>query len=95
MKSGNIPGQGHRAGVKHVDPLGLALGSPIFPSGCEGKLGVALESLHAAKIINTKKLSARGRERMAVLAGGSRGHEQRSFCHFSDCIQVLHFGLFC
>ena len=23
----------------------LALGSPIFPSGCEGKLGVALESL--------------------------------------------------
>ena len=26
-------------------PLGLALGSPIFPSGCEGKLGVALESL--------------------------------------------------
>ena len=27
-------------------PLGLALGSQIFPSGCEGKLGVALESLH-------------------------------------------------
>ena len=26
-------------------PLGLALGSPIFPSGWEGKLGVALESL--------------------------------------------------
>ena len=26
-------------------PLGLALGSPIFPSGGEGKLGVALESL--------------------------------------------------
>ena len=26
-------------------PLGLSLGSPIFPSGCEGKLGVALESL--------------------------------------------------
>ena len=25
-------------------PLGLALGSPIFPSGCDGKLGVALES---------------------------------------------------
>ena len=21
--------------------------------------------------------------------------EQRSFCHFSDCIKVLHFGLFC
>ena len=26
-------------------PLGLALGSPIFPSGCEGKLGSALELL--------------------------------------------------
>ena len=26
-------------------PLGLALGSPIFPSGCEGKLGVALEDI--------------------------------------------------
>ena len=25
-------------------PLGLAQGSPIFPSGCEGKLEVALES---------------------------------------------------
>ena len=24
-------------------PLELALGSPNFPSGCEGKLGVALE----------------------------------------------------
>ena len=23
------------------------------------------------------------------------GNEQRSFCHFWDCIQVLHFGLFC
>ena len=22
------------------------------------------------------------------------GNEQGSFCHFSDCIQVLHFGLF-
>ena len=26
-------------------PLGLALGSPIFPSGCEGKLGVARRTL--------------------------------------------------
>ena len=34
-----------RAGV----PLGLALGSPIFPSGCEGKLGVALESLQGLR----------------------------------------------
>ena len=31
------------------DPLGLALGSPIFPSGCEGKLGVALESLQGLR----------------------------------------------
>ena len=23
------------------------------------------------------------------------GNEQRSVCHFWDCIQVLHFGLFC
>ena len=23
------------------------------------------------------------------------GNEQRSFCHFWDCIQVQHFGLFC
>ena len=23
------------------------------------------------------------------------GNEQRSFCRFGDCIQVLHFGLFC
>ena len=32
-------------------PLGLALGSPIFPSGCEGKLGVALESLQGPRIL--------------------------------------------
>ena len=30
-------------------PLGLALGSPIFPSSCEGKLGVALESLQGRR----------------------------------------------
>ena len=30
-------------------PLGLALGSPIFPSGCEGNLGVALESLQGRR----------------------------------------------
>ena len=30
-------------------PLGLALGSPIFPSACEGKLGVALESLQGLR----------------------------------------------
>ena len=30
-------------------PLGLALGSPIFPSGCEGTLGAALESLQGLR----------------------------------------------
>ena len=30
-------------------PLGLAPGSPVFPSGCEGKLGVALESLQGLR----------------------------------------------
>ena len=30
-------------------PLGLALGSPNFPSGCEGKLRVALESLQGRR----------------------------------------------
>ena len=30
-------------------PLGLALGSPIFPSGCERKLAVALESLQGRR----------------------------------------------
>ena len=34
---------------KGENPLGLALGSPIFPSGCEGKLGVALESLQGLR----------------------------------------------
>ena len=33
-------------------PLGLALGSQIFPSGCEGKLGVALESLQGAESLS-------------------------------------------
>ena len=28
---------------------GSGLGSPIFPSGCEGKLGVALESLQGLR----------------------------------------------
>ena len=30
-------------------PLGLALGIPIFPSSCEGKLEVALESLQGPR----------------------------------------------
>ena len=29
--------------------LGLALGTPIFPSSCKGKLGVALESLQGPR----------------------------------------------
>ena len=37
--------------VKGLLPLGLALGSPIFPSGCEGKLGVALESLQGLLVV--------------------------------------------
>ena len=35
-------------------PLGLALGSPIFPSGCEGKLGVALESMQGRRDLKPK-----------------------------------------
>ena len=34
--------------VRSIYPLGLALGSPIFPSGCEGKLGVALNEVKFA-----------------------------------------------
>ena len=42
------------AGISSYDgdlrlPLGLALGSPIFPSSCEGKLGVALGSLQGRR----------------------------------------------
>ena len=40
--SSAIPSSGYDGDLSL--PLGLALGSPIFPSGCEGKLGVALES---------------------------------------------------
>ena len=45
---GGLPSLGSHSSSYDGDlslPLGLALGSPIFPSGCEGKLGVALESL--------------------------------------------------
>ena len=31
----------------------MALGSPIFPSSCEGKLGVALESLQGPRDLST------------------------------------------
>ena len=34
-------------------PLGLALGSPLVPSGCEGKLGVALESLQGGGLFSS------------------------------------------
>ena len=40
------------AGVCAASPPGelmLGMGSPIFPSGCEGKLGVALESLQGLR----------------------------------------------
>ena len=45
MKTGQILGNTESAGpMGRVSlPLGLALGSPIFPSGGEGTLGVALE----------------------------------------------------
>ena len=33
----------------HRDLELYLLGSPIFPSGCEGKLGVALESLQGRR----------------------------------------------
>ena len=43
-------------GRKELDtterPLGLALGSPIFTSGCEGKLGVAHESPQGRRDLN-------------------------------------------
>ena len=42
--------EGQDEGMGRISlPLGLALGSPIFPSGCEGKLGVALESLQGLR----------------------------------------------
>ena len=42
------PGRLQSIGLQRTG-LGLALGSPIFPSGCEGKLGVALESLQGLR----------------------------------------------
>ena len=30
-----------------------------------------------------------------MILSGFLANEQRSFCRFWDCIQVLHFGLFC
>ena len=44
----SFPGENARSWEVSL-PLGLALGSPIFPSGCEGKLGVALESLQGLR----------------------------------------------
>ena len=44
-------------------PLGLALGSPIFPSGCEGKLGVALESLQGLRDLLQSKDHSVGSKR--------------------------------
>ena len=36
-------------GLQNTGSVIVALGSPIFPSGCEGKLGVALESLQGLR----------------------------------------------
>ena len=44
-----VVGLSCRVGPLKEETLGLALGSPIFPSGCEGKLGVALESLQGLR----------------------------------------------
>ena len=41
-------------------PLGLALGSPIFPSGGEGKLVVALESLQGAHMLTLSAIPLPG-----------------------------------
>ena len=51
LRSQGYCGAGTRlSGLHWVSlPLGLALGSPIFPSGCEGKLGVAHESLQGQR----------------------------------------------
>ena len=61
-------------------PLGLALGSPIFPSGCEGKLGVALESLQGPEFTNalfpllpTKALFANSAQRSRIPGRGRTG----------------------
>ena len=48
------------------DPLGLALGSPIFPSGCEGKLGVALESLQGLRDLTYKAPALQAKKQAEV-----------------------------
>ena len=52
-------------------PLGLALGSPIFPSGCEGKLGVALESLQGLRDLT----QACVRDRLQSMGSLRVGHD--------------------
>ena len=42
MRDRLSPVKNQPRGLKDMKRLGLPLGSPIFPSGCEGKLGVAL-----------------------------------------------------
>ena len=43
------PGAKKSEATAIVSSLHRALGSPIFPSGCEGKLGVALQSLQGLR----------------------------------------------
>ena len=60
MTEDEMIGWHHRLNGHKFDPLGLALGSPIFPSGCEGKLGVAPESLQGRRLL----------KRLTVVGGG-------------------------
>ena len=52
-------------------PLGLALGSPIFPSGCEGKLGVALARC-TTRISGSLSCGAREVRSPCAWRGGAR-----------------------
>ena len=45
-----------RRGSEEAVPGPSARGSPIFPSGCEGKLGVALESPQGRRVVKGKGL---------------------------------------
>ena len=50
----------------------MALGSPIFPSGCEGKLGVALESPHTGIPLPSAADHGQGRLRKKGLGEGAK-----------------------
>ena len=55
-----------RKGVYVSLPLGLALGSPIFPSGCEEKQGVALGRRRGQGPHLAKRWEPRGFSRVAA-----------------------------